>query len=189
MSTWSWEGFEQRPVTVEVYGDGDEVELWVNGRSLGRRPVGPDHHYRAEFETEFEPGLLEAVAWRGNEELGRMGLHSATGPVLLGVRADRPRIGARPGDLAFVDLTLVDDRGALYSSADRPVRVEVEGPGVLHALGSANPTGQEGFAGPTCTTFDGRALAVVRPTGEGKIIVTVSADGCEPRHVTVDAAA
>ena len=65
----------------------------------------------------------------------------------------------------------------------------VEGPGVLHALGSANPTGQEGFAGPTCTTFDGHALAVVRPTGEGKIIVTASADGCEPRHVRVDAAA
>jgi len=189
VSTWSWEGFERRPVTVEIYGDGDEVELLVNGRSLGRRPAGPNHRYRAEFETEFEPGLLEAVAWRGNEELGRMGLHSASGPVLLHVRADRPRIAARPGDLAFVDLTLVDERGALYSSADRPVRVEVEGPGVLHALGSANPTGEEGFAGPTCTTFDGHALAVVRPTGEGRIIVTASADGCQPQEVTVDATA
>ena len=65
VSTWSWEGFEHRPVTVEIYGDADEVELLVNGRSLGRRPAGPDHRYRAEFEAEFEPGLLEAVAWRG----------------------------------------------------------------------------------------------------------------------------
>ena len=60
---------------------------------------------------------------------------------------------------------------------------------MLHALGSANPTGEEGFAGPTCTTFDGRALAVVRPTDEGKIIVTVSADDCEPQRATVDATA
>ena len=118
-----------------------------------------------------------------------MSLHSASGPVLLDVRVDRPRIGSRPGDVAFVDLTLVDDRGSLYSSADRQVRVEVEGLGVLHALGSATPTGEEGFAGPTCTTFDGRALAVVRPTDEGKIIVTVAADDCEPQRATVDATA
>ena len=52
-----------------------------------------------------------------------------------------------------------------------------------------DPTGEEGFAGPTCTTFDGRALAVVRPTDEGKIIVTVSADDCEPQRATVDATA
>jgi beta-galactosidase len=189
VSTWSWEGFEHRPVTVEIYGAADEVELLVNGRSLGRRPAGSDHRYRAEFEAEFEPGLLEAVAWRGDDELGRMSLRSASGPVVLDVRVDRPEIGARPGELAFVDLTLVDGRGALYSSADRQVRVEVEGPGVLHALGSANPTAVDGFAGPACSTFDGYALAVVRPTGEGKILVTASADGCEPRHVTVDATA
>jgi beta-galactosidase len=189
VSTWSWDGFDRQPVTVEVYAGADEVELLVNGRSLGRRPAGPDHRYRAEFEAEFESGLLEAVAWHGDEELGRMRLHSASGPMMLDVRVDRPRISTRPGDVAFVDLTLVDDRGSLYSSADRQVRVEVEGPGVLHALSSANPTSEEGFAGPVCSTFDGRALAVVRPTGEGKILVTVSADDCEPQLVTIDASA
>jgi beta-galactosidase len=187
VSTWSWEGFEHRPVTVEVYAEADEVELLINGRSLDRRPTGPDHRYRTEFEAEFEPGLLEAVAWRGDEELGRMSLHSASGPVVLDAQADRSRIGTHPGDLAFVDLTLVDGQGALYNSADRQVRVEVAGPGVLQALGSADPRGEEGFAGPTCTTFDGRALAVIRPTGAGKILVTASPEGCEPQHVTVDA--
>ncbi len=187
VSTWSWDGFEGRPVTVEVYADADEVELFVNGRTLGRRPAGAGHRYRTAFEAEFEPGLLEVVAWRDHEELGRMCLSSAAGPVLLDARADRTEISAQADDLAFVDLTLVDSRGALYSSADRRVRVEVDGPGVLQAVGSANPVSEEGFAGPTCTTFDGRALAVIRPTGEGRITLTVSADDCDTQHVTVDA--
>ena len=65
VSSWSWDGPEGAPVTVEVYADADEVELVVNGRSVGRRPAGAAHRYRAEFETTFEAGLLEAVARRG----------------------------------------------------------------------------------------------------------------------------
>ncbi len=189
ISSWSWDGFEGSPVTVEVYAAADEVELVVNGRSLDRRPVGAAHRFRTEFETEFEPGLLEAVALRSGEEVGRVGIRSASGPVQLEATVDRPVIGAHPGDLAFVDLTLVDGQGALHSSADRQIRVAVDGPGVLQAVGSANPASVESFTGPSCTTFDGRALAVVRPTGEGRITLTASAEGCQPQHVDIDATA
>jgi beta-galactosidase len=189
VSTWSWDGFEGKPITVEVYADADEVELLVNGRAVGTQPAGPAHRFRAEFETVFEPGLLEAVARRGGEERGRTSLRSAAGPVLLDARVDRPVIAAHAGDLAFVGLNLVDAEGALHSSADRQVRVEVQGAGVLQALGSANPAGEEGFTGPICTTFDGRALAVVRPTGAGPITLTATAEGCEPQHLGVDARA
>ena len=65
--------------------------------------------------------------------------------------------------------------------------MQVEGPGVLQALGSANPATGEGFTGTSCTTFDGRALAVVRPTGEGLITLRATAEGCEARQVVIDA--
>jgi beta-galactosidase len=70
---------------------------------------------------------------------------------------------------------------------DRRVEVQVEGPAVLQALGSANPATVEGFAGPSCTTFDGRALAIVRPTGEGRITLRATAEGGEPQRVEIDA--
>jgi beta-galactosidase len=189
LSSWSWDGWEGAPVTVEVYADADEVELLVNGRPRGRSPAGRAHRFTARFETEYEPGVIEAVALRAGEEIGRMALRSTSGPVVLKVMVDRLLIRADPGDLAFVDLSLVDPQGTLCTSTERQLRLEVEGPGVLQALGSANPASDEGFAGPTCTTFDGRALAVVRPTGEGSITVTASADGCEPERVQIDATA
>ncbi len=78
-------------------------------------------------------------------------------------------------------------RVRLHTAADRRVTVEVDGPAVLQGLGSANPSTEEGFTDVACTTFDGRALAVVRPTGAGTITLVATADGCEPVRVSIDA--
>jgi beta-galactosidase len=187
--SWSWEGHEGAPVTVEVYADADQVELLVNGTSVGTQPAGAGCRYRATFETTYRAGVIEAVAVRDGVEVGRSQLRSATGPAELAMAADRPQITADPADLAFVSLTLVDRDGVPFGTGERAVEVVVEGPGVLQALGSANPMPEEVFPRPSCTTFGGRALAVVRPTGPGRITVTATAAGCEPRRVHVDARA
>jgi beta-galactosidase len=67
------------------------------------------------------------------------------------------------------------------------VTVSVEGPGALAGFGSAAPATEESYLDDVHTTYDGRALAVVRPTGSGTITVTATADGCDPVRVTVDA--
>ena len=128
-----------------------------------------------------------AIGYSAGREQGRTQLRSATGPVRLGVRADRSEIRADDSDLAFVDITLEDDNGNIATHLDRPVTVEVRGAGVLQGLGSARPSTEERFDAATHTTFDGRALAIVRPTGEGAIEVTVSAEGCEDVTITIDA--
>jgi beta-galactosidase len=186
-ASWSWAGHEGASVSATVYTDADEVELLVNGRSLGRQPAGPDRGFRARFECTYEPGMLEAIAWRADTETGRTVLRSAEGPVLLAAAADRPAINATPSDLAFVELALVDASGEVHSTADRLITVAVDGPAVLQGLGSANPCTDEPFTGPTCTTFRGRALAVVRPIGAGTITVTVTAEGCDEARTCIDA--
>ncbi len=189
VSSWSWEGHEGAPVTVEVYADADEVELLVNGRSVGSQPAGKANRYRATFETVFEPGRIEAVARQNATECGRTEIRSAAGPVQLSATVDRSEINADPRDLAFVTLALVDHDGVPFGVGARVVEVTVDGPGVLQALGSANPLSEEAFTLPRCTTFDGRALAVVRPTGSGAITVTAAAEGCDPQQVQIDATA
>jgi beta-galactosidase len=188
VSSWSWEGDEGSPVLIEVYSAADEVELLLDGVSLGRAPAGSRHRYRAAFDTVYRPGELVAVARADGRETGRSRLVSAKGPVHLSVTADRGLIRADDTDLAFVDIALTDHEDNLCPRADRPVTVTVSGPGVLQGLGSARPVTEESFTGTTHTTYDGRALAVVRPTGPGEIKVEVTAADCEAATVTVQAA-
>ncbi|MFE3828530.1 glycoside hydrolase family 2 TIM barrel-domain containing protein [Streptomyces sp. NPDC059092] len=185
ISSWTWPGFENEPITVEVYSDAEEVELFLNGRSLGRRPVGEDHRFRTAFDTLHEPGELLAIAYRSGTESGRSGLRSVTGPVKLHADADRPVITAAGGDLAFVTLTLTDETGTVHTAADRLVSVEVTGDGTLAGFGSADPSTEERFDAKERHTYQGRVLAVIRPTGTGEIRLSAVAPGCEPVEVTV----
>ncbi|MGW1760118.1 glycoside hydrolase family 2 TIM barrel-domain containing protein [Streptomyces mirabilis] len=188
LSSWTWPGFEGSPITVEVYGDADEVELLVNGRSSGRQPVGEDHRFRAEFETAYEPGELLAIAYQDGAETGRTTLRSASGPVELRAEADRGVVTAAGGDLAYVTFTLTDADGTLHPATDRPVSLEVSGAGTLIGFGSAVPSTEERFDAKERHTYEGRLLAVVRPTGTGEIRLTAGAPECEPVEVTITVA-
>ena len=187
MSSWSWPGFEGEPVTVEVYADADEVELLVNGRLAGKSPITIDQEYRTTFEVPYEPGVIEAIARRRGTEIGRYSLATAGEAVVLDARADRADVSADGSDLTFVALTLVDAQGSVHTTLDRCIAIEIDGPAVLQGLCSANPATEAKFTDTTCTTFDGRALAVIRPTNAGQISVTITADGCAPAKVAITA--
>ncbi|WP_432246185.1 glycoside hydrolase family 2 TIM barrel-domain containing protein (plasmid) [Arthrobacter sp. G.S.26] len=178
ISSWSWDVAHGAPVSVEVYSDGDEVELSINGRPLGRTAPGKNLPFVAEFEAVYEPGELQAISYRDGVEIGRTSLISSHGPVEVVVTPDRANLRADDTDLSFLTIELRDAGGNLASATDALVRVSIDGPGELQALGSARPDTEEQFISGEHSTFDGRALAVVRPTGlEGPIKVTVAVDG------------
>lgn len=187
LSSWTWPGFEGAPVKVEVYSGAEEVELLVNGRALGRHPVGQDNRFRTEFDTCYEPGEILAIAYRDGVETGRITLRTATGPVVLHAHCDRGIVAATGGDLAYIAFTLTDAKGTVHTAADRLVSIDISGPGVLQGFGSANPSTEERFDAKERQTYQGRALAVLRPTGTGTIRLTASAPGCDPVEVTVTA--
>jgi hypothetical protein len=187
VSSWTWPGHEDRPLTVEVYADGDEVALLQNGQEVARGPVGEPLPMLAVLETSYVPGELIAVAYRDGAEVGRTSLVTAEEPELA-VSADRTRLRVGEDDLAFVAVELRDAAGVLITTVDRPVTVEVSGAGQLVGMCSANPKTSERFDAATWCTFDGRALAVVRPTGDGAITVSVRAEGLEPRTLTLEVA-
>jgi beta-galactosidase len=170
-----------------VYSAADEIELLLNGRSLGTAPTGPGHRFRGAFDLPYEAGELVAIASVGGRETARTVLRSLSGPVGLRASADRSVIRADDRDLVYVAIELRDAHGTLATAADVTVQVAVDGPGVLQGLGSARPETEESFLSSSATTFEGRALAIVRPTGPGEITVTVSAPGFEDEIVTVSA--
>ncbi|RXZ71204.1 glycoside hydrolase family 2 TIM barrel-domain containing protein [Agromyces albus] len=188
IASWSWDVETGTPITVEVYSDGDEVELLLNGRTVRRATPGVSRPFVTEFDIPYEVGELEAIAYRDGAELGRVSLQSAHGPVQLSVVADRTEIRADDSDLSFIAIELRDANGNLASDRDVLVRVAIDGVAVLQALGSARPDTEESFHTGEHTTYDGRALAVVRPTGIGPITISVSADGFESVTTVLEAA-
>lgn len=167
VESWTWDGDEGRPVTVEVYADADEVELVQDGVGVGSVRI---ERFRAELTAIYRPGELVAVAYRDGAEVGRTTLRTASGDLHLRLTAD----GEAGGDVAFVTVELVDEAGITHTSADRVIEVAVDGAAELQGLGSAAPVSDESFLDQRCSTYRGRALAVVRPTGPGTSTVTVT---------------
>lgn len=183
VSSWSWGAEPGAPVTVDVYADADEVELLLDGTVLGRTAVGSPLPLIARFETAYRAGELTAVAFTGGVEIGRSSLRTAGEP-LLSVRPESDSVSA--DGLGYVEITIADADGTLLCDADRLVTAVVSG-GSLAGIGSARARTEESFAGPSVTTFDGRALAIVRPDASAdQIRITVTAEGLAPAHAVIE---
>lgn len=182
VSSWSWGVPDGSPVTVDVYAQADEVELMLDGVVLDRVAVGEPRPLIARFETEYRRGELTAVAFAGGAEVARTSLRTAGAPV-LSARAESPSISA--DGLGYVEITIADADGTLLCDADRLVTVTVSG-GSLAGLGSARARTEETFAGPSVTTCDGRALAIVRAAAAAtEVTVTVTAEGFAPASAAI----
>ena len=174
IASWTWRGYEGKPAVVDVYSDAQEVELFLNGKSLGRKAAGEAHGFTASFETCYEPGVLEAVSYQDGRETGRHLLCTAGEEVLLHVAADQKELRADGEDLCFLTMHLCDAKGTPDLYGKRRIHIEVEGAGTLAAFGNADPQSVESYDAPCWETYDGYALAAVRAGREkGEISVTI----------------
>lgn len=187
VSSWTWPGYEGKSANVDVYSEAEEVELFLNGTSLGRKPAGKEHKFTASYEMTYEPGELTAVSYSGGVETGRYAIVTADSDVELTVSCEEMSLKADGADLAFLTVKLTDKSGVENLFAQKEVTVSVEGAGTLQGFGNADPQAVGSYDDTTWNTFDGEVMAVVRAGREaGEIQVTFSADGCEARTIVIE---
>lgn len=175
LASWTWDCADGTPLTVDVYSDAERVELRLDGRPIGDRPAGAAHRFTASFVVPYAAGELSAIAIRDCRPAEEWALRSAGAAVSLRAAAE-----GEGGEHAFIAIDVVDGSGLVVPTAERPITVAVSGDGVLAGLGSARPATEESYLAGACTTFEGRALAVIRRTGRGEATVTVRTAGMEP---------
>jgi beta-galactosidase len=188
--SWTWAGQEGKPLEVVVYSEFPEVELFLNGESLGRKAVGLESEYKTAYAVPYAPGRLVAVGYRDGREAGRWSLQTAAAPSEARVSTNRAQVIADGDDVAYVTLELADANGTpVYDQAgDREVRVTVSGAGTLAGLGNGNPQDASSLQSGVRKSFHGRAVAAIRAgTEAGPIWVKVEAEGLPPREVRIDA--
>lgn len=185
VSSWSWEGFEGKPISIEVYSGGEEVELLLNDTVIERKTVEKDT-YKVKFDTLYHPGKLEAITYRNGGEVGRHTLISSQKDIKLNVFAEKDKVKADGQDLAYINIELVDKDGNLHVLKDREVKLVLEGPGELIGFGSGSPKTRESYLDDKSTTFNGRALAVILAKDKGVLKLTASCNDCQPVTIEID---
>jgi beta-galactosidase len=188
LRSWTWPGAEGKTLKVRVYSAGDRVRLLLNGKEIGTRRVSLDTRLMAEFEIPYIPGELKAVALENGKEIAVLAFKTAGKGSKLALKADRAQIRRSRNDLAYVTVEVHDEAGNVVPDAAAAVRFGLKGPAELAGVGNANPKDMASFRQPRRTTFRGRCLAVVRPTGAaGGITLRAEADGLEPATLVIEA--
>ena len=168
IESWSWKDCDGNKAEVEVFADACQVELLLNGKSLGRKKI---KDYKAFFKTKYSAGELTAISYDENgNKIAMNSMHSASE---AGVCIVPEKEKYKAGDIAYININIQDKDGIVESNADRALKVFVEG-GELLGFGSANPCTKEDFTKGEYTTYYGRSQAIVRKTSNDACIIKVS---------------
>jgi len=178
-ASYTYPESEGQELEAHIYANADEVELYVNGRSLGRKNCGSSEEYQAVYTFAYEPGTLEVIAYKDGLETGRDVLRTAEIVKELKITTDRSIMKADGRELAFVTIEAVDEAGSRTFLETGTVTIEVQGAELL-ALGTADPKPDRliPYKGNQVPLFEGRALAIIRSSeGNQECFVKVKLDG------------
>lgn len=184
---WNWPDRVGQVTPVHVYTSGDEAELFLNDKSLGRKKRG-QFTYRLRWDdVVYQPGELKVVAYKSGKKWATSTMKTTGAAAKLVLEADRDRVRADGQDLAFVTLTVADKSGAMVPRSKNRVRFEIDGPGEIIATDNGSPIDFESFQSKERNAFNGLALAIVRTKqGQpGTITLRAISDGLEPATVKV----
>jgi beta-galactosidase len=183
---WNWDGYENVPLQVSVYTVFDTVRLFLNGRKVDEKPVGRSQALTATFSVPYQAGELRAVGIRNGEEV-LSGKLTTSGPASrIRLVAEQSSVRSDPNDLAYVRVEITDEAGQRVPDAAVTVRLTAGGNGCLIASGNASPCDLKSFRNPVCTTFGGRALAILQPDDRpGTMSLTATADGFPETKVEI----
>jgi len=184
--SWTWPGQEGKLLKVSVYSRCALVRLELNGNRIGEKPVSADSKWTAVFDVPYAPGILRASGHIDEKESVVRSFRTSGSGRRIRLTADRNLIRCDRNDLSYVTVEILDDSGTLVPNADIPVRFSIQGKGELAAVGNANPSEMRSFRKPECATFQGRCLAILRPTGDaGEATLKAEAEGLLPASVTI----
>ncbi|WP_370994084.1 beta-galactosidase GalB [Mucilaginibacter sp. RCC_168] len=174
---WTWPGREGQVTPVHVFSSADEAELFLNGKSMGRKKRG-EYEYRFRWdEIKYEPGELKVVSYKHGKPWATETVKTASNSANLQLTADRDEIRADGSDLSFVTLKVLDKDGNLVPQANNNITFSISGPAEIVATDNGDPTDLVAFSSKVRKAFGGMALVIIRSRSKqtGKLILTAKA--------------
>ncbi|KAA5823780.1 DUF4982 domain-containing protein [Algibacter amylolyticus] len=208
---WNWEAKKGETIPVYAYTNCDEVELFVNGKSYGKRVKGKDltdvhteyrgfldsgygfkrgmfkSKYRLSWNVPYQPGSIKVVAYKNGEVAATKEIKTAGKPAKIRLIADRTEIDADGKDLSFITVRIEDKDGNLCPNAENLVNFEITGNGVLESVGNGNSASLESFKEDHIKAFYGKCLAIIKGTEKaGTINIKATSIGLAVDNIIVN---
>lgn len=172
---WNWPERIGEVTPVHVFTSGDEAELFLNGKSLGRKKKS-QYEYRLRWdEVKYEPGELKVVAYKNGKKWAEDLVETTGEPTRLEAKADRTTIKSDGKDLAFITVQVADNKKRVVPRSDNLIEFSIEGPGEIVATDNGDPTNMVPFPSHKRKAFNGLALVIVRSNAGNTGTITVTA--------------
>jgi len=184
---WNWPERAGLITPVHLFTSGDEAELFLNGKSLGRKKMQP-YEYRLRWDSvKYEPGELKAVAYKNGKKWAETSVKTTGEANKLLLSADRSVIKADGKDLSFITVRVSDKDGQTIPRAKNALSFSIEGPGEIVATDNGDAANLVSFASHQREVFNGLCLIIVRAKAgqSGAIKVKASADGLESQTISI----
>jgi len=183
---WNWEGREGKEIRVWCHSNCDEVELLVNGKSLGRKEMPRNSHL--EWSVKYEPGTLEARGYNGTDLVATKKVETTGGPAAVRMTPHRARINADGQEVSVVTVEIIDDQGRVVPTASDEVAFSVKGSGRIIGVCNGDPACHVTEDQTTYPAFNGLLAVYVQSSRDpGRIILTADSAGLKGASIVVDA--
>jgi beta-galactosidase len=176
---WNWAERVGEITPVHVFTSGDEAELFLNGKSLGKKKKA-QYEYRLRWDSvRYEPGELKVIAYKNGMKWAENTVKTTGAATKLLASADREVIHSDGKDLAFITIQIADKDGLVVPRSNHPIEFSIDGPGEIVATDNGDATNMVSFPSKEREAFNGLCLVIVRSkAGEkGTISVTAKSSG------------
>ncbi|WP_211316542.1 glycoside hydrolase family 2 TIM barrel-domain containing protein [Niabella yanshanensis] len=175
---WNWK--EGQLVDVKTYyNNADEVELFVNGKSLGRK-TKIDTAFHVMWRVPYEAGELKAVSYKNNKQVLSKIIKTAGADYRLELSVENKIINSKKNELAFITARVVDKEGNLVPDADQLVKVNIEGAGNVAGMDNGNPADVNSLKDAQHHIYKGLLLSMIKGVKPGQLKVTLNVEGLPP---------
>ena len=184
---WSPANREPHNENVEVYSNCEQVELSLNGKSLGAKPLPADAAPR-NWQVAFAPGTLQAVCLNGGRKAAVSELRTAGKPAKIQLSTDKIKLAPDFDSVAYLTAQVLDANGVLVPDASEKITFAVDGPGAIAAVDNADTASHESFQGNERSAFQGWCVAILKATrANGRINIKASALGLASNPLAIEA--
>ncbi|MHB8635223.1 MAG: beta-galactosidase GalA [Fimbriimonadaceae bacterium] len=184
---WNWPGKEGQPINVWVFSNGDSVELFLNGKSLGRKANPPYEHLA--WLVPYAPGKLVARAYAHGKLIATDSVATTGAPAALKVVTSRTQLVGDNEDTTMLEVAVVDAHGRVVPTAGNLVSFTVSGPARVSGVGNGDPSCHEPDRSSKRHAFNGHCLGLIQAKGRsGRVVVRVSSPGLKSAILTLSVA-